>query len=65
MLTKLAWKANPKLIAHKIIEVNLKNAEFVIQRNKEIGIKDKSEIKPNELQNAIKNNESEKKDLGI
>jgi hypothetical protein len=65
MLAKLAWKADSKWIAHKIIEVNLKNAEFIIQRNKDIGVKDKSEIKPEELQNAIKNNESEKKELGI
>jgi hypothetical protein len=63
MLAKLAWKADSKWIAHKIIEVNLKNAEFVIQRNKEIGIRDKSEIKLKELQNAINNNKVEKKEL--
>ena len=63
MLAKLAWKSNPKLIAHQIIETNLKNAEFVIQRNKQIGVKDNSEINSKDLQQALKNNSQEKLEL--
>jgi hypothetical protein len=57
MLIKLSWHGSPELIASNIIDANLQNAKMVVAENKKNGVQDKSEIKPNELDQAIENND--------